>query len=131
MSADVLILGQDQVGSFSLAGSKTNILAVAIDARLKEIQEVLNNDLIPSLFKLNGWEDEELPKFVYGDLEERDLEILSKAIQRIAAVGLVAKTPDNVNEVAKMLDLPYRVDSDTTQEELDALLGKDTSRQIS
>ena len=63
-----------------------------------------------------------------GDLEERDLEILSKAIQRIAAVGLVAKTPDNVNEVAKMLDLPYRVDSDTTQEELDALLGKDTSR---
>jgi len=128
LSADVLILGQDQVGSFSLAGSKTNILAVAIDARLKEIQEVLNNDLIPSLFKLNGWEDEELPKFVYGDLEERDLEILSKAIQRIAAVGLVAKTPDNVNEVAKMLDLPYRVDSDTTQEELDALLGKDTSR---
>lgn len=128
LSADVLILGQDQVGSFSLAGSKTNILAVAIDARLKEIQEVLNNDLIPSLFKLNGWEDEELPKFVYGDLEERDLEILSKAIQRIAAVGLVAKTPDNVNEVAKMLDLPYRVDSDTTQEELDALLGKDVSR---
>ena len=50
----------------SLAGSKTNILAVAIDARLKEIQEVLDNDLIPSLFKLNGWEDEELPKFVYG-----------------------------------------------------------------
>ena len=128
LSADVLILGQDQVGSFSLAGSKTNILAVAIDARLKEIQEVLNNDLIPSLFKLNGWEDEELPKFVYGDLEERDLEILSKAIQRIAAVGLVAKTPDNVNEVAKMLDLPYRVDADTTQEELDALLGKDVSR---
>lgn len=128
LSADVLILGQDQVGSFSLAGSKTNILAVAIDARLKEIQEVLNNDLIPSLFKLNGWEDEELPKFVYGDLEERDLEILSKAIQRIAAVGLVAKTPDNVNEVAKMLDLPYRVDADTTQEELDTLLGKDTSR---
>jgi hypothetical protein len=128
LSADVLILGQDQVGSFSLAGSKTNILAVAIDARLKEIQEVLNNDLIPSLFKLNGWEDEELPKFVYGDLEGRDLEILSKAVQRIAAVGLVAKTPDNVNEVAKMLDLPYRVDADTTQEELDALLGKDVSR---
>jgi hypothetical protein len=128
LSADALILGQDQVGSFSLAGSKTNILAVAVDARLREIQEVLNNDLIPSLFKLNGWEDEELPKFVYGDLEERDLEILSKAIQRIAAVGLVAKTSDNVNAVAEMLDLPYRVDADTTQEELNELLGKDVSR---
>lgn len=128
LSADVLILGQDQVGSFSLAGSKTNILAVAIDARLKEIQEVLNNDLIPSLFKLNGWEDEELPKFIYGDLEERDLEILSKAIQRIAAVGLVAKTSDNVNAVAEMLDLPHRVDASTTQEELNELLGKDVSR---
>ena len=128
LSADALILGQDQVGSFSLAGSKTNILAVAVDARLREIQEVLNNDLVPSLFKLNGWEDEELPKFVYGDLEERDLEILSKAIQRIAAVGLVAKTSDNVNAVAEMLDLPHRVDASTTQEELNELLGKDVSR---
>lgn len=128
LSADALILGQDQVGSFSLAGSKTNILAIAVDARLREIQEVLNNDLIPSLFKLNGWEDEDLPKFVYGDLEERDLEILSKAIQRIAAVGLVAKTSDNVNAVAEMLDLPHRVDVNTTQEELNELLGKDVSR---
>lgn len=126
--ADVLTLGQDQVGSFNLAGSKTNILAMAIEARLKEIQDVLNKELIPFLFKMNGWEDEELPKFCYGDLEERDLEILSKAIQRIAAVGLVAKTAENVNEVAEMLDLPYRVDPNTTQEELDALLGKDVSR---
>ena len=69
------------------------MLAMGIEARLKEIQDVLNNDLIPWLYKMNGWRDTEMPKFVYGDLDETDLEVFSKAIQRIKAVGLIAPTP--------------------------------------
>jgi hypothetical protein len=125
---DVLTLGQNQVGSFSLAGSKTNILAMAIESRLQEIQDVLSQDLIPDLFRRNGWDDEEFPKFVYGDIEEADLEVMSKAIQRLAATGLIAKTPDNVNAIAEMVDLPYRIDANTTQEELDTILGAATSK---
>ena len=121
-------LGQDSVGSFSLADSKTNMLSMAIESRLQEIQDVLNQDLIPDLFRRNGWDDEEFPKFVYGDIEEADLEVMSKAIQRLAATGLIAKTSENVNAIAEMVDLPYRVDANTTQEELDTILGAATSR---
>lgn len=126
--ADCLRLGQDGVGSYSLADAKTNLLAMAIEARLKEIQDVLNNDLIPWLYKMNGWRDTELPKFVYGDLDETDLEAFSKAIQRIKAVGLIAPTPGNVNHIAEVLGLPDEVDEDMDQEELNVLLGKPTSR---
>lgn len=125
--ADVLTLGQGTHGSFSLADSKTSILAAVIEARLMEIQDVLNKQLIPFLFKMNGWDDEELPKFVYGDLDERDLETWSKALQRLASNALIAKTVENVNYIAEELDLPYRVDSDTTQEELERMLGASTS----
>lgn len=126
--SDVLRIGQDGVGSYSLADAKTNLLAMGIEARLKEIQDVLNNDLIPWLYKLNGWRDTELPKFVYGDLDETDLEAFSKAIQRIKAVGLIAPTPGNVNHIAEVLGLPDEVDEDMDQEELNILLGKPTSR---
>lgn len=126
--ADVLKLGQDGVGSYSLADSKTNMLAMGMEARLKEIQDVLNNDLIPWLYKMNGWRDTEMPKFVYGDLDEIDLEGFSKAIQRIKAVGLIAPTPENVNYIAEILGLPGEVEDDMDQEELNILLGKPTSR---
>lgn len=85
--ADLLKMGQEKVGSFSLAGAKTNVLAMAIDHRLREIKTVLDNDLIPQLFELNGWTDERLPKLVYDDLDEVDLDEFSKAIQRIMSVN--------------------------------------------
>jgi phage gp29-like protein len=126
--SDVMRLGQDGVGSYSLADSKTNLLAMGIEARLKEIQDTLNNDLIPWLYKMNGWRDEEMPKFVYGDLDEIDLEAFSKAIQRIKAVGLITPTAKNVNYIAEVLGLPDEVEDDIDQEELNVLLGKPTSR---
>ena len=44
---------------YSLADSKTNMLAMAIESRLKEIRDVLNSELIPFLFRLNGWREEQ------------------------------------------------------------------------
>jgi hypothetical protein len=126
--ADILRMGNDKVGSFALAGSKTSILAVAIEHRLKEIQDVLNQDLIPQLFALNGWEETEYPKFVYGDLEDQDLQDFSAAIQRCAATTTIAKTPGNINYIAEQLGLPDRVDEEMSQEELNKLLGVMTSR---
>lgn len=121
--ADLLKMGQDQVGSYSLADSKSSIMAMAIEHRLKEIQDVLNNDLIPSIYEMNGWDKSEMPKFIYGDLEERDLEEFSKFIQRCKAVGLIAPTRENVNYIAKVAGLPYEVPEDMEQEELNELLG--------
>lgn len=128
LHSDLLKLGQDAVGSYSLADSKSNMLAMSIEARLKEIQDVLNNDLIPWLYKMNGWRDTEMPKFVYGDLDETDLEAFSKAIQRIKAVGLITPTPGNVNHIAEVLGLPDEVDEEMDQEELNILLGKPTTK---
>lgn len=82
-------LGQEQVGSFALAGSKTSIMAMAIEARLREIADVLNNDLIPQTFALNGWDDEELPKFTYSDLDEEDIDEFGKLVQRVFSVNAI------------------------------------------
>lgn len=102
--ADMLKMGQDQVGSYSLAGAKTNIMSLAIESRLKEIEDVLNTDLVPQLFALNGYAlDEELPKLCYGELDRIDLEEYSKAIQRIFSVAAIEFDRPIANRIRRAL----------------------------
>lgn len=89
--ADVLKTGQDGSGSFALADSKTNLLGVGIAARLREITDILNKDLIPQTYKLNGWKTDKYPVIKHGDLEQLSLDEVSKFIQRTASVGVVEK----------------------------------------
>jgi len=97
--ADILKLGQDQVGSFALAGEKTTLMSMAIEARLQEIADVLNNDLIPQTFRLNGWTDTEYPTFTYGNLNEIDLEEFSKVVQRIFSVNAIEADRPVMNKI--------------------------------
>jgi len=119
--ADMLKMGQDQVGSYSLAGAKTNIMAMAIEARLKEIQDTLNNDLIPQLFALNGeiLTAKELPKLCYGDLDEVDLDEFSKAIQRMGSVGALELDRDMANKIRESIKVvPKKPDEPVDKEEI-------------
>lgn len=117
--ADMLKMGQDQVGSYSLAGAKTNIMAMAIESRLQEIQDVLNNDLIPQLFALNKdfTPRKDLPKLQYGDLDEVDLDEFSKAIQRIGSVGGLERDREVMNKIRKALKINPRPDDEKVDED--------------
>lgn len=126
--ADVLKLGQGGSGSYSLADSKSSMIATRIESALMEIQDQFNNDLIPQLAKLNGWNPVQMPKLAYGEVNEVDWDNFSKAIQRVKAVGLITPTAKNINHIAQYLNLPDRLDEDMTQEEINQLLGQETSR---
>lgn len=105
--ADVLVMGQDTVGSYSLADSKTNLMAMGIDHHLRLIAEVVNNDLVPQTLSLNGWNLEagDMPYITYGDLEEEDIDTFSKAIQRIGAVNFLPRTQSVVATIMERLGL--------------------------
>lgn len=130
LHADVLKMGMDKVGSYSLSDTKTNIMAMGIEYILKEIQDTLNKELLPYLWKMNGWDLSELDYigFQYGDIDEPDLDGYSKAIQRAKAVSMIVPSAGNVNAVAERLGLPDRVPQDIDQDKLNELLGKPTSR---
>lgn len=106
MSCGVLRLGMDAAGSFSIQDGKTNILSLAVDRRLQEIASVLNHDLIPSLFKLNGWTDTELPKFVHQNISSVSMDEFGKLVQRTASVGLLPVTRAVVNRVLEVGGFP-------------------------
>ena len=125
--ADILQMGNSKGGSFNLADSKSSIVHMAVESYLKEIQDPLNNDLIPQLFQLNSWSLDRLPKFEYDQIKEEDLDVLSKYLQRAASVGLISITPENINQVADWVGLPTRHDSEMSLDDLKAQLTGNTS----
>lgn len=126
--ADFLTLGRSGGGSFSLAESKLDIVQMVIEGKLNEIKSQLNHDLIPQLFELNGWDTDVTPYFDYGEVGKESLDEVSKFIQRSRAVGALPVNRDVVNWVLGQANIPYRVPENTTDEELDAMLGKATTR---
>ena len=104
--ADVLKLGQSSVGSFALADAKTNLLAMRIASILRQVVSVFNKDLIPHTFELNGWDDEELPQIVHGDLEELSLDELGKFVQRAVSVGAMEVDKDLSRALRERIGIP-------------------------
>jgi hypothetical protein len=118
LSCDSLKMGSDSSGSFSKQDSTTNILTLAVSYRLKEIADVLNSDLVPTLYALNGWTDTELPKIKSKDISSVSMDEFGKLIQRAASVGMMPVTRATVNrvlEVAGMEQEPSDKEIDPTE----------------
>ena len=118
--ADFVMLGQQQVGSFALADSKTKIFALSIGTYLDVICEVFNNQAIPRLIDINGDHFKgitDYPKMVHGDIDEVDLNTYGTFLKTMIDSGVL--TPDDAleDEVRRIGGLPERVKTDDAQED--------------
>jgi hypothetical protein len=117
LSVDILKLGAEGSGSFSLAESKSSVLALAIDYRLKEIAEVLNSHLMRIIYEQNGWSTENIAHFFYSDVEEIDLETFSKAVQRVFSTSAIEVDRPVLNRVRELLGVPAKPDDEPIDKE--------------
>lgn len=123
LSVDILKLGAEGSGSFSLAESKSSVLALAIDYRLREIAEVLNSHLMRTLYEMNGWDTGNMAEFCYADIEEISLEEFSKAIQRIFSTSAIEVDREILNRVRAVLGVsPKGADEPVDKDNLPATL---------
>ncbi|MCK5610883.1 hypothetical protein KAR91_53915 [Candidatus Pacearchaeota archaeon] len=124
--ADVLKLGSDSHGSFALAESKNNLLAFAIEHHLQLMSDVINNDLIPQTLAANGYHfpKVDMPQIHFKDLDDIDMDVFSKFVQRVASTGFLPRTTEIINEVLDRGGFTHRLDGD---EELDETLFPSTA----
>jgi phage gp29-like protein len=66
---------------------------------VRQIKDVINNDLIRQTYELNGWDAARACTIDYDNLDNVDLETFSKAIQRISSVNLLTKDLAVINRV--------------------------------
>lgn len=106
--AEMLMLGQDSVGSFALADSKTNILAMSVKALLDSITDVINRSAIPKLCAYNGIQENDWPTLEHGDMETPDLAQLGGFIAQATAAGVLVPDESLEQHVRHLAGLPTK-----------------------
>ena len=97
--ANSLVAGQEGGGSFALSESLIAIQNKVIEARLSEIKDVLNHQLIPLIFEWNGWETEVYPYFDFETLTELTFDQKTKGYYQMLAAGGVILSAKNINHM--------------------------------
>jgi len=122
LQKDILTaLGIDSLNDNQSEASAPFLCEMSIEHRLNEIRDVLNNDLIPQLFSLNGWNQDRLPTFEYGELRDVNSEEFSKLVQRVASVGLVEIDRPILNKIREVMGIAEKpVDAPVDKENLTA-----------
>ena len=106
MLGEVVLIGQDGVGSLALSQTKRSMLAGALGAVLRRIEDVLNRHVFPRLVRANGLPGASAPKLKFEDIETADVLAFSQAIGALVSGGVL--TPDTAVEtyVRDYLNLP-------------------------
>lgn len=91
LGADILNVGNGGTGSFALVEGKQGLVELNLSYRLQEISDLINTQLIPSLFKMNQWTDKDYPVLEFGALSKTSLDELGKFLQRTSAVNAIER----------------------------------------
>lgn len=97
--SDVLTLGQSSTGSFALGSIKNSLSGAYAERLISNIAEVIQNDLIRQTYEINSWPTDRMGKLDFDNLDNTDIESLSKYLQRVASVGLLEKDRAVLNAV--------------------------------
>lgn len=84
--ADLVMMGQDKVGSYALSVTKKDMFTASLGAYLDIVSSIFNTQCIPTLWAINGFKDE-MPKLCHGAVETIDLDTLGNFINRIGRAG--------------------------------------------
>lgn len=84
--ADLVMMGQDKVGSYALSVTKRDLFAASLGAYLDIIASQFNSELIPRLWRLNGFTGPQ-PTLHHGTVETIDLDTLGNYIMRLGQSG--------------------------------------------
>lgn len=108
--ADFIMLGSTDAGSFALSKSKTQLFIKAVEGIVKGIADTLNRDLMPKLWKINGFDPIFMPIFTPGQIAPQDLVELGDYVSKLASAGMVFGGDIETEKVLRQAaDLPEEV----------------------
>lgn len=90
--ADMLLIGQDRVGSFALVSAKQRLFSSALESIATGIAGQFNRYAIPRLLRANGRPTEKPPQMRFGPVEDVDFKSLAEYINKLTGANVL--TPD-------------------------------------
>jgi hypothetical protein len=86
--ADFIHMGHETRGTNNLAVTKVDMFYSAIEGWLDSIASVLNNYAVPRLWKINAFDDDDMPQLKPDMPKRLDLDSLGNFIKNVAAAGM-------------------------------------------
>lgn len=86
--ADFIMLGNDGKGSYSLSKDKSGMFLRAIEGLLENVGQTLDRQLVPLLWRLNGFPEDMKPTFQAGRVSPVDLVELGDFVAKISGAGV-------------------------------------------
>lgn len=117
--ANVLRSGNDSQGSFALSQTLSDMFMTGMGAHLDMIQTAINDQVLPELWKVNGFDFELMPTIEHGDVENTDISRIGAYIAQLANAGLIEDTPALRMFVHQIANLPVGSIEEVT-EQMDA-----------
>jgi len=122
LNVEQLMLGSGSVGSFALSKDKTNAFFLLVDGALAEIREMIDEDLLKTLWRLNGFPVEAMPEIKTQAVRFTDVEQIAATLRDMATSGAPLGLDDPViNEVRDLMGVP-RVPDNGMENDTDSVL---------
>lgn len=104
MLSDLILIGGDSAGSFALAETKQSMLLSSLQAIIGSIAATLNSQAVPTLFAVNNWQLEKLPKITADDLEQPSASDIALILRSLKVD--VSQSPKLFNFLLKIMQAP-------------------------
>jgi hypothetical protein len=104
--ATFISLGSSGGGSNALSQDQTDFFINACQGYLNSIAAEFNEKLLPTLWLLNGFEPETMPKLVPSKLKQLDLIKFADAYTKLSAAGVNLQDEAGQNMARNLLGLP-------------------------
>lgn len=117
--SEFIMLGGGSTGSYALSKSKTDLFLRALEAYIQTIVDVLNKQLVESLWHLNGLDFAVMPKIVAGDVAPHDLKELGSYLRNLNGADIsLADQTEIVDALLVNAELP-KLDREVYRESRD------------
>lgn len=104
--ADFIKLGHGQSGSYALGSDKSTMFKTALEGWLVEIEEVFNNQAIPRLLRMNGYNGD-MPKLAHEELDDFNIAALIAQLETLSKAGMAVFPDANLeSHLRKRMNLP-------------------------
>jgi len=105
--SEFLLLGSSG-GSYALSKSKTDLFLRALESYVQAIVDVLNKQLVESLWQLNGLSYDLMPTIVAGDVAPHDLREIASFLRNLNGAGIdVSSHPEVIKDLMAIAELEY------------------------
>lgn len=126
LSAESLLLGSSNVGSQSLANTKSDTLHQQINSDLKDIAATFKEDLFKPFFRLNGMDENLVPNIVVEEVSNRDAVEAAKTLKEMVAAGATFSPSDPIfNEMRSDMGYSRQPEEQIAEMEAAELVAQD------